>query len=67
MSPNRLDADLLRVKRVRVTLRVEAASDEMRAGGLRFALPGLSLGGTKQVPDLTFTFDVAPRNMNLSR
>ena len=29
--------------------------------------PGTSNGGTKSVPDYTVTFEVTPRNLNLSR
>jgi prepilin-type N-terminal cleavage/methylation domain-containing protein len=63
----RYDADLLRVRRIRVTLRLEAEAAELRASGARFARPGSSPGGVDEVADEQVTFDVAPRNMNLSR
>ncbi|MCM3881279.1 MAG: hypothetical protein ND807_14325 [Vicinamibacterales bacterium] len=46
-SPVRFDADLLRIRRVRVTLQVRSAR--------RFVFA--------QVPDLEIAFDVAPRNL----
>jgi type II secretory pathway pseudopilin PulG len=46
---NRYDADLLRVRKVRVTLRVQAAHASMRGRAL---------------PDLAVTFDISPRNLS---
>jgi hypothetical protein len=62
-APNRFDADLLRIRRVLVSLRLEAESAEFRGTGGGFATAGLSRSGTKYVPDLHATIDVAPRNM----
>jgi hypothetical protein len=61
--PNRFDADLLRIRRVIVSLRLEAESAEFRGTGGPFASAGLSRSSTKSVPDLYATIDVAPRNM----
>ena len=58
LSANRFDADLLRIRRVRVTLRVQAA-DPSRRSPTREGLP--------RVPDQQVQFDVTPRNMNLGR
>ena len=66
-SPNRFDRDLLRIRRVRVSLRLETESSSLRAGGPLFIVPGTSAGGTRLVPDQQITFDVAPENLNLSR
>jgi hypothetical protein len=67
-APNRFDADLLRIRRVRVTVRAQAASRGLRAGdGRLFARPGTSRGGTLMVPDGSITFDVTPRNLNARR
>jgi hypothetical protein len=63
IAPHRFDADLLRVRRVGVTIRVETESAELRGSGPAFATRGRSLGGPKYVPDLQVTFEVAPRNM----
>jgi len=49
-APNRFDADLLRIRRVRVSLRV-------RANGAFFRPP---------IADLEIQFDIAPRNLNLA-
>ncbi len=64
LAPNRFDADLLRIRRVAVTIRLEAESAEFRGRGSAFATAGLSRSGTKYVPDLQTTIQVAPRNMN---
>ena len=45
---NRFDTDLLKIRRVRVMLRVQAAAPALR----------------RMLPDRTITFDVAPRNAN---
>jgi prepilin-type N-terminal cleavage/methylation domain-containing protein len=65
---NRYDADLLRVRKVRVTLRMQVASASLRGTDRTlFANPGGSLNGQKSVPDYLVRFDVSPRNLNLSR
>jgi hypothetical protein len=64
VSPGRYDADLLRVRVVRVTLRVQIASRSYRgAAGPLFVRGGTSNGGERYVPDQEITFDVAPRNL----
>ena len=57
------DADLLRIRRVRVTLRVQAGPDMFRASGGAFAIPGTSRRADESLPDYVTTFDVAPRNL----
>jgi hypothetical protein len=64
---SRFDADLLRVRAVRVTLRVQAASSAFRGPGAAFARPGTSRAGDRFLPDYLLTFDVTPRNLNLAR
>jgi hypothetical protein len=64
---NRFDADLLRVKKVRITLRVQASQPWMRASGPDFVVPGTSRVDQRSLPDYTVQFDVSPRNMNLGR
>jgi hypothetical protein len=67
-NPNRFDADLLRVRRVRVTLRVESAAASLRGpAGPLFVHAGSSSGGHSFLPDHEIRFDVAPRNLNLQR
>jgi hypothetical protein len=62
-APNRFDADLLRIRRIAVAIRLEAESPELRGVGPAFVRPGFSRTGSKYVPDLQATIDVAPRNM----
>jgi prepilin-type N-terminal cleavage/methylation domain-containing protein len=67
-KPNKFDADLLRIRRVRVTLRVQAAQASMRGpAGPLFTKGGTSQGASRYLPDQEVTFDVTPRNMNLGR
>jgi hypothetical protein len=61
--PFRFDADLLRVRRVSVTIRVEAESAEFRGRGIGFSSPGVAGASTRVVPDLQTTIDVTPPNM----
>lgn len=67
-AANRYDADLLRIRRVRVTLRVQVASKSLRgAAGVLFTRAGTSKGGERFVPDQEIKFDVTVRNLNLAR
>lgn len=61
--PFRFDADLLRVRRVSITIRVEAESAEFRGRGIGFSSPGVARASTRAVPDLQTTIDVTPPNM----
>ena len=67
-SPMRYDADLLRIRRVRVTLRVQVALAALRGpAGVLFTRGGTSSSTERFVPDQEIKFDVTPRNMNLGR
>ena len=67
-NPNRWDADLLRIRKVSVTIRVEAAPASLRGpAGVLFANGGSSRAVSRWVPDQEIRFQVAPRNMNLVR
>ena len=67
-ATNRFDADLLRVRRVRVTLRVQSALVWLRGpAGRLFLKGGRATSAERYVPDLEVQLDVAPRNMNLGR
>lgn len=67
-ASNRFDADLLRIRRVRATLRVQAASAALRGpAGALFFTRGTARAADRAVPDLEVQFDVAPRNLNLDR
>jgi hypothetical protein len=68
ISRNRFDADLLRVRRIRVLLRVQSALASIRGpAGTLFARGGTARAGDRYLPDLMVQFDVTPRNMNLGR
>jgi hypothetical protein len=67
-NANRWDADLLRIRMVGVTVRVEAAAAALRGpAGVLFANGGSSRTASKWVPDQEIRFEIAPRNLNLSR
>jgi len=58
------DADLLRVRRVRVTLRLQASDPANRGvNPSDFRLRGVARNAAAMVPDATVTVDVAPRNL----
>jgi hypothetical protein len=58
------DADLLRVRKVRATIRLEAASASARGSGPAFADPGTSRSALRSIPDYVVSLDVSPRNLN---
>jgi hypothetical protein len=64
---NRFDADLLRVKKVRATVRVQASQAGMRSTGADYAVAGTSASALRSLRDYTLQFEVSPRNMNLGR
>ena len=71
-NPNRFDADLFRVRKIRVSLRVQSGNPDFRSsigtgGDALFLKPGTSRAATRQVPDQAIRFDVSPRNLNLGR
>jgi hypothetical protein len=67
-KPSRFDADLLRVRRVRVTIRVQAALASLRGpAGTMFLKGGTANASDRFIPDQEIQFDVTPRNMNLGR
>lgn len=66
-NPNRYDADLLRVREIVATVRVEAAIDSLRGpAGLLFSRGGTARD-TRVVPDRTARLVLAPRSLNLWR
>jgi prepilin-type N-terminal cleavage/methylation domain-containing protein len=66
--PNKYDADMLRVRQVRITLRVQVSKALLRGpAGVLFRHAGTSRSGERFVPDQEIRFDVAPRNLNLGR
>ena len=67
VSANRFDADLLRIRKVVVTLRVEAASGAARGSGPLFVHAGTNHDVRGLVPDQEIRFQVSLRNSNLNR
>jgi hypothetical protein len=64
MNPNRWDADLLRIRTIAVTLRIEAADAALRGpAGVLFINGGTARSGTRWLPDQTVRFQVTPRNL----
>ena len=71
-SGNRYDADLLRIRTVRVAIRLQTGNALLRASlasgrGALFANPGTATNASRTVPDQSIRFDITPRNMNLGR
>lgn len=67
-SLNRWDADLLRVRKIGVTVRVQAANAALRGpASALFTRGGTSRGGETWVPDQEIRLQVSPRNLNLGR
>ena len=65
---NRFDADLLRIRKVKVTMRVQVSQKGLRGSDTAlFLRPGNSRGGTRFVPDQELSFEVSPRNLNFGR
>jgi prepilin-type N-terminal cleavage/methylation domain-containing protein len=66
--PNKYDADMLRVRQVRITLRVQVSKALLRGpAGVLFRHAGISRSGERFIPDQEIRFDVSPRNLNLGR
>jgi hypothetical protein len=65
-SARRFDADLLRIRRIRVVVRFQVASAVLRGLGPLFTHPGTATSAAALVPDQEVAFDIAPRNMNLA-
>jgi hypothetical protein len=63
LSPSRFVGDVLRIRRVRVTIRAQVADASLRGTGSGFAAQGVSSSGESYVPDMEVSFDVSPRNM----
>jgi hypothetical protein len=65
---NRFDADLLRIRKVKVTIRFQVANKNLRGSDTAlFLRPGNSKSGARFVPDQELAFEVSPRNLNFGR
>ncbi len=66
--PNRFDADLLRIRKIGVRIRLQTGNETLRGpAGALFTYGGTSRGGNKYLPDQEVRFQVTPRNLNLGR
>ena len=63
----RFDADLLRVRRVRVQVRLQASRPFRGLAGSLFSNSGSAGDPWRYVPDETITLEIAPRNVNVAR
>lgn len=61
----RFDADLLRVRRIRISIAGQAPSAAVRGAGSAFAMPGLSRSAWSWVPDLAGVIEIAPPNLEV--
>ena len=60
-APNRFDADLLRIRSVGVSLRIESALAALRGpAGTLFARAGTATAATRYAPDIQVHFRVTP-------
>ena len=67
-SPDRWDLDLLRVRTIGVTVRVEAALAALRGpAGMLFTNGGTATNPHAWLPDEEIRFHVSPRNLSLRR
>ena len=65
--PFRFDADLLRIRRVRMHVRLQAARPFRGLRGTWFANSGSAGDPWRYVPDEQMTIDVMPRNIHVAR
>ena len=67
-AARRFDADLLRIRRIIVTVRVESANDALRGpAGVQFVRAGTGGPGAARLPDREIRLVVAPRNLTAGR
>ncbi len=65
---NQFDVDLLRIRKVKVTMRMQTGNASLRGNDTtRFTNAGTAVGGDRYVPDYQMQFEVSPRNLNLTR
>jgi hypothetical protein len=63
-SDHPFDPDLLRIRKVRITVRVQAGTETLRgADAVLFRNPGSASRRDRLLPDIEATMDVTPRNL----
>jgi prepilin-type N-terminal cleavage/methylation domain-containing protein len=68
VSQNRFDADLLRLRKIGVVMRVQVSAADLRGpAGVLFRNGGTSTSARSLVPDQEIRFEITPRNFNLGR
>ena len=67
IPPRRFDADLLRIRAVRITIRVQASLERARGSGPGFTNSGHSDSDLSAVRDFEITVDAAPPNLRAGR
>ena len=68
ISADRWDVDLLRIRTIGVTIRLEAALAALRGpAGVLFANSGTATDPHAWLPDQEIRFHVSPRNLSLRR
>jgi hypothetical protein len=67
VHPFRFDADLLRIRRVRIHVRLQAARPFRGLAGRWFVNGGSAGDPWRSIPDETVTLEIAPRNVNVAR
>jgi len=68
LGGNQFDGDLMRIRKVRVSIRIQASTADLRGKDSKtFASAGAATDGRRYVPDYSMNFDVSPRNLNLIR
>ncbi|HSC27361.1 MAG TPA: hypothetical protein VLD67_08810, partial [Vicinamibacterales bacterium] len=64
----RYDADALRIRKIRVDLRMQVGLEGLRGSDTAlWRNPGKASASDRVVPDYGVSFEVSPRNLNLSR
>jgi hypothetical protein len=63
----RFDADLLRIRSVRLVVRLQAALDRFRGAGALYRIAGTNQSPASVVPDMTLVVEISPRNLNRGR
>jgi len=68
VTPSRWDADLLRIRKIGVRIRVMSSNDALRGpASMLFTYAGTAKAGSRYAPDQEIQVMITPRNLNLGR